>query len=316
MTSADDAAAAHAARRAADRLAKMMTRLAAQARTARPGGFRLPELDADPDVDDPTNAWVLADGRLRIRTSDGVVHEYLDVVASRPSVPTFAGDPAASTGYRLWFSGATGRLRGRLANGAVSDVGPTTTTTSPPGGAATPGPAASAVLKPTDPDLKSHRQVYRADWARTYCARHGLETADHLHYGRRDDTHGQRRIMLGFNDEAIRADLAGANVKKVELRALNTDAWAPTGLTVHWGAHDQDRPPTSYSAIRANAYEGQWPATGWGGNRERWRTISTWFGRAFRDNQIKGLTIDQPGGVLSSGEIDWSTVELAIQYIK
>jgi hypothetical protein len=54
-----------------------------------------------------------------------------------------------------------------------------------------------------------------------------------------------------------------------------------------------------------------------GGGADDYHDISTtWFGRALRDNQIKGLTIDQPGGRASYGQTHWSTVRLAITHKK
>lgn len=35
--------------------------------------FRVPTLQADPDIKDPTNLWYLSDGRLRGRLVDGAI---------------------------------------------------------------------------------------------------------------------------------------------------------------------------------------------------------------------------------------------------
>jgi hypothetical protein len=40
----------------------------------------------------------------------------------------------------------------------------------------------------------------------------------------------------------------------------------------------------------------------------------TWFGRALRDNVIKDLTINQPGGRSFYDAMDWSRIKIAIAY--
>lgn len=46
--------------------------------------FRVPTLQADPDVNDPTNLWYLSDGRLRGRLVDGTLVEYARSNHSHP----------------------------------------------------------------------------------------------------------------------------------------------------------------------------------------------------------------------------------------
>jgi hypothetical protein len=136
---------ARAIERESDLLAHILVRLASQRRTV---GFRIPELDADPDVDDPTNMWMLSDGRIRTRTSDGLIHEYLSVEDQRPAVPTFAADPASSTGWKLW-SLTSGAVRLRLANGTIETIFAGTSSTS--GGTPTSGGPTSGTPRPPNP---------------------------------------------------------------------------------------------------------------------------------------------------------------------
>lgn len=254
---ADDKAN-EALQRTADRLAGVLSKLAGQASVVRSTGFRIPILDADPDADDPTNLWMLEDGRLRGRTAGGVIKEWA----------------------------------------AVGSPGGTTTGTP----------------KPVDPAPQRIYHTYKANWARMFCENHGAEDYPaHVQYGWGGTKHNERKVMLGFDDAQIRTDFAGATIKQVQLRMLNTDSAYSSGVTLRWGAHNQDTAPGSYSATRFDAWRGNWPQSGWGGGAGHWRTIPAWFGNAFRDNQIKGMTINQPNRSRAWwGEMEWGSVEIAI----
>lgn len=296
--------------RTSAQLALKLRRIAEQRRAT---GFSIPELGQDPDPDDPTNLWLLGDGRLRTRTLDGVVHEYQPVTDQRPAVPTFTSDPAASTGWRLWFNGA-GALRGRLANGTVVTYSADTAAASTAGGAPTTGGSTSTVPPPPDPDVQSHQETYGATWARSFCSVHGIEDDGNLYYGRYSKSvHGERRIMIGFDDPRIRADLAGGTPRKVELHMLNVHAWSPGGVDVHFGAHRRSTPPGSFSAVRGDAWIGRWPRYGDGAD---WRTIALAYGAWFRDNTCQGITIDQPTSDSSYGQTDWSSIRLRISWTR
>lgn len=302
--------------RTAGQLAAVIVRVAEQAKTTRSTGFSVPVLEADPPAESPTNVWLLADGRLRTRTPDGLVHEYQPYVTPMPAVPTFSANPAFSTGWRLWFDGATGELRGYLANGNVVRYVPATGSTSAAGGTPPTPAAGSTVSKPADPKPRVYRKTYTADWARIFCAQHGVETGSNLNYGYYSGTHGERRIMFGFPDGTMRSDLSGAKITKVELRMRNTYSWAYSGITIHFGLHRKDAAPGSFSQSRKDVYVGGWPRSGYGGGSDTWRTVSKTIGERFRDDTARGMTIDQPSGVTSYGECDWNSLQLRISYTK
>jgi hypothetical protein len=118
--------------------------------------------------------------------------------------------------------------------------------------------------------------------------------------------------MFGLNDSGIRSDLAGATIRKVELHLRNTDSWAHSGIDISFGAHNRSSSPGSFSAVRRRVWSGHWPESGTGAT---WRTVPNWIGTALRDNDIKGLTIDQPSsGAVYYGEADWSSLQLRITY--
>lgn len=59
--------------------------------------FRVPTLQADPDIKDPTNLWYLSDGRLRGRLVDGTVVEYSRSNHSHPNATANSQGGSSST---------------------------------------------------------------------------------------------------------------------------------------------------------------------------------------------------------------------------
>lgn len=275
---------------------------------ARPRALIIPVVDADPSAEDPTNIWGFDDGRLRWRGTDGVVHEIL------PRFPllSLSANPSAASGIDIYRHASSDELRVRRADGTwarYAAIAPASSSSSnDPGGSTTKPRQAN-----TSPH--THRQTYAASWGRTMCPVHGAETGGESSYGRWSSTHGRRRVMIGFNDAAIRADLAGADIRKVELSMRNTHAYLNSGITVRWGGHNKSSPPSAYSAVRRNVWSGHWPKNGTGATWRGGKGDILWFGRALRDNTIKGLVVDQlTDSVTFYGALDWSSVRLRITY--
>lgn len=311
-----EAAARYAAMEAQERLAAKMQGLANLALATRSTGFRVPTLDSDPGVDFPTNLWGFDDGRLRWRGTDGTVHEFLPATGQRAAIPTLADATAQSRGYKLWFNGGSGELRGELADGSVVRYAPVVADTSTDGGEAQQGSGTSTKPKISDPRPTKRRDTYKATWGRSY-DNHGKHGGNRLTYGTFPGSlHTEQRIMLGFNDAAMRADLAGASILRVEYRHLNTHAWW-NGADIRFGTHRASAAADNYGANRVGVFTRHWPKVGLGGGTGGWRTIPRWLGAAFRDDSASGLTIDQPtAGTAHYGELDLSSVELRITYVK
>lgn len=311
-----EAQARRGANRGSDELVRKLRKIATQAQATRSTGFRVPELDADPAADSPTTVWTLADGRLCWRTLDGIVHRVYPEAQRVYPILHRASDPAASTGIDIYRHTGSDELRVRRADNTWARYAPVNAaTTSGDGGGNSGGGSTSTKPKPTDTAPKRYRKVYSPTWARTFCPEHGVETGGQLRYGTfAGSAHGNRRIMIGLDDATIRADLAGAAIRRTEIHLLNTDSWDYSGITIHFGAHNRSAAPAAYSTVRRNVWDDHWPHTGDG---KFWRRTSDWFGRALRDNTIKGLTIHQPSDANGYyGEIDWSTFRLAIEYTK
>lgn len=301
----------------ADELARMLGRIADHARQIRSQGQAIPVLDADPPVDDPTNEWMFDDGRRRYRGADGTVHEILPTVDYRPAIPTFATNPLFSSGWRLWFHGGTGELRGYLANGTVVRYAPVTAGSSGDGGTGSAGGSTTTKPKPTETKTVKRERTYTPTWARAFCPSHGVETGASLYYGDSVfSSHGQRKIMIGFDDAAIRADLNGSINREVWIKAHNDHAYANSGVDIRWGGHNRSGPPGAYSSVRERVWTDHWPKVGYGAPvRDGWRKAPLWFANQLRDGNIRGLTINQQSGADPYyGAIDWDSIRLRVIY--
>lgn len=213
-------------------------------------------------------------------------------------VPWVTEDPAFAEGINVWMH-TDGGLRFYDATGAVYEV------TKTAGGTTT-----SSTGFPADPEPALFVQTYVAQWARTFCNLHGVETGAGLWYG--DDpmgAHAGRRIMIGLPDATIRTDTAGATIDNVELFMINLDAYQ-IPVAVHFGLHAQTSAPATFSAVWRDGAVLNFPST-------EWQTVHpVLFGEMLRDDQARGLTIEQPPGFVNAGQIDWATVAIRISYTK
>lgn len=274
--------------------------------------LRIPILDADPPVGDPTNIWVFADGRLRVRMPDGSVKNYIHSEDSDfwPNVPVLASDPAASTGIDIWALSTNGQLSVRHSTGIVrynpataGAIGATTSSAPPP---------TSDVPKPGTTTPVSYQKTYNSTWSQSY-HQAGSQRSDtnDLYYGRIESFHGENRSMVGFNHGAIAADLAGATISKVEVYIRNKHSYFNSGVDLHIGTHNQSAKPANYAANRTGV-----SSPHYGKTESAWRTISDNFGNWFRDGSAKGLVFDQPSTSSSYYGYADNNVSLRITYVK
>jgi len=286
------------------RLDRFESRIAALERR----GLVIPVLDEDPADEDPTNLWLLNDGRLRARDAEGRIREWVPTVDARPLLPTFAADPAVATGWRFWLRGSDAALRARLANDTVVTFTPSAGGSAADGGTGSTGNRVSTDPKPAHSQQRVHREVYSATDAKCYCPVHGVEGP--LYYGRYSSTHGERRVMFDLPDATIRSDLDGAVVRKAELRVRNLHSYQNSGVDIHFGGHKSGSLPGSFSQSYNNVWSGHWPKVG----GDTWREIPKWFGQALRDDKIRGLTIDQPSTSVSYYGLVHAGLDLRITY--
>jgi hypothetical protein len=271
-----------------ERLSALLLRMSDRLSTLEKRGTRIPVVDDDPNAGEYGNIWQFNDGRLCWRDADGDVHEVKPTDDYRPQIPTFASAPAVSTGWRMWLRGSDGALQVYDSNNVVKTYNPVAVAANP---AASPPPRApvTSVPKPVVTRRYTHVSTFMADSAICYCPVHGTE--GDLYYGRWSSTHGERRLMFGFDATAIRAALtSNAQITKVELIATNLHSNPNSGVNIRWGAHNFDTLGSGFSQNYAGIWTGHWPKVG----GRTWRRVPNWYGTAFRDGRIRGLTVDQP----------------------
>jgi hypothetical protein len=211
-------------------------------------------------------------------------------------LPFRDADPPATDPMNAWMFNDD-RIRIRKPDGTIREIVTTT-----------PGSSTSSVALPTVADPVAFTLTYPATWARSFCTLHGVEDAAQLWYGPDPQgIHGVRTIMVGFTDAVLRGDFAGAVVRRVELFMSNADG-SQQIIPVTFGAHHRSSSPSSYSAVRRDAWTGDWPKVGDGG----WRDLPVAVGRWLQADTAEGLTIEQPDGVTFAGLMSWTSVTLRI----
>lgn len=215
-------------------------------------------------------------------------------------IPVLDEDPPDTSTTNLWQL-RDGRVRTRLDDGTVRQLS----------GAST-GSTTSAVTAPVESAPERYQADYTPTWARTFCAVHDLEGGQVVGYGT-TALHGERRLMVGFNQPAIAADLAGSVIRSVWLSVMNVDTETGGSIDIHLGVHNSTSPPDLFAGTRRDVWVGRWPRTGYNAD---WTPTSEYIGRGLRDGLVRGLTVDQPLGDPYAGELDWTTVRLRVAYTK
>lgn len=272
------------------KFAAAIRRLQREVDALRQRPFAIPVLDDDPPAGDPTNLWLLNDGRLRARDAEGRVREWVPTVNERPQIPTFASNPAVSTGWRMWLDG-NGNFKVRQANDAVRTFAPTTTNASGDGGTGSQGGGTTDDPKPPQSQPKTYTKTYVANASETYRGNGAQRGATPLYYGRYDSTNGQQKAWIGFNDSLIRSDLSGSVIRKVEFFMANSHAFLNSGVDVRLVGHNNGSKPADYGDVNVVGYV--WAVRHWGKPQAKWVTLPDSFGIRLRDNDIKGVLINQ-----------------------
>lgn len=233
-------------------------------------------------------------------------------LGSRPRafrIPVLDDDPPAGDPTNLWAFD-DGRLRFRGSDGTVHEYHPVGY-----GGGTSDGGGTTSKPKQPDPQPTTHRRTWSATWGDMFDPSRGDEGQHpELYYGTfPGSAHGNRRLMIGLNDSSIRSALSGADIDRVEIRFTNTWAWWNSGVQVHLGGHNVSSGPGHYSSVRESVFVGHWPKSG----GRTWRNAGTWYGRALRDNNIKGITIHQPSSSNAYyGAMKWASFDIRITYTK
>jgi hypothetical protein len=88
-------------------------------------GFQVPSLNNDPTTLSGTNAWVLTDGRLRVQTPNGTIHEYATVTPGSGTSGTPFTAPVVVTNHTAnIYPISAGWVQNYVKNGAQKRVYP------------------------------------------------------------------------------------------------------------------------------------------------------------------------------------------------
>ena len=109
-----------------------------------------------------------------------------------------------------------------------------------------------------------------------------------MYQGEYSSTHGNQRSLIGFDDDEIRSDLAGATITKVELRLDNTHFYNNSGGTAVIGTHDYGSAPGSWSGSRVQESR---ETESWAKGALKWVTLSNSFGTDFQDGSATGIAL-------------------------
>lgn len=178
----------------------------------------IPVLASDPPTTDPTNIWILPDGRLRVR--------HLDATGTTWITREFLETKQAIQAHNNALHG------GSTAAGAGA-----TTSSVPPA--------------PPKPAPRTYTKTYYGQWSATYRDT-GAKRTDYstrLYYGYSDGYNGRQRSLIGFNDSQIQSDLSGSTIKYVRLKLHNVHAWWNDGATIYFGVHNSSGEPSTWPGL-------------------------------------------------------------------
>jgi hypothetical protein len=227
----------------------------------------IPVLAADPPTTDPTNLWLLTDGRLRSRYWNGttyIIREYTPVTPTGTTPPAYVPQGAAAT---------------------------------------------------------TQEKLYTATWSQSYVGAGTPRAGDGetlLYYGNQQDGTGRNKALIGFNAATIAADLAGADIRKVQLVFNNIRSVWGTGAEVHFGIHNSTTEPATWPSIPRSMIT----AIIFGSSQTATVDLTTEFGTAIRDGIGKGIAVEAPSddagfaGVAAGVGSGYTTPQLIVTYVK
>lgn len=208
-------------------------------------------------------------------------------------IPELNEDPSADSQCNIWML-ADGRLRWRDHLGVVRQAT-----------AAVTGSSTSAVTLPVADDPQEYVNEYVGTWTASYFNDGTERDTDDLFFGAEDSVSGVQHSQVGFDYTVIAADLAGAEVVRVELFLGLLNALGDQ-VNVFVGTHNNITAPATWSAVAYKVSTKLWSRGG------HWHTISNSIGEGLRDGTIKGIVLDprndntgyygQAAGLTSSGQ--------------
>lgn len=154
---------------------------------------------------------------------------------------------------------------------------------------------------PEDPETPTdtpgtHTKVYPATWSRAFDGDGSawLDFGDHTPYiyqGEVSSTHGRTRSLVGFNDQQIRSDLAGATVVECVFVIKNVHTYWNGGARIYVGTHDYGSKPSSWSS---GSVQEQRVSKSHGKSSTVSVDLGTNIGKQLQDGTHKGVAVGPP----------------------
>jgi hypothetical protein len=141
--------------------------------------------------------------------------------------------------------------------------------------------------------VTTYKKNYYATWSRSYDGSNATRYDDppRLYQGaslESGDTNGNQRSLIGFNWNAINADLKGASVLGATVTLYAQHWWYYAGGTAYLGTHTKTSKPGSYdnSGVERRWKQSKWP-------RSAWRTVNIGAagGVLFQKGTAKGIIV-------------------------
>lgn len=195
-------------------------------------------------------------------------------------IPIVDADPDAAQNGNIWMM-EDGRLRARTAAGVIKEYA----------AVGSPGGSSSGTAKPTPTAAKkTYVSTYAATWTQSYKENNSPRTdTNDLYYGYADSFNGRGKSLIGFNWSAIKTQLTGSTVTKVEIYFHQIHSWWNWGAYVRFGIHNNNGQPGTYGGVVKNNVS----QITYGKPQAKWAVIATEVGVRFRDGTGRGILIDQ-----------------------
>ncbi|MFF8768488.1 hypothetical protein ACF07Q_28570 [Nocardiopsis dassonvillei] len=144
----------------------------------------------------------------------------------------------------------------------------------------------------TTPPPQTVTRTYPATWTASWYG-YGKRSGSRAYQGNSQlgDGTGNQYSKIGFNDSAIRADLAGATIDRVQVRLTNEHAWHNSGLTARIGTHNNSSEPSGSSSADGTFSRS---SHAWTKGQTKYVTLPSGVGAELRDGTTRGLTLGRP----------------------
>ena len=147
---------------------------------------------------------------------------------------------------------------------------------------------------PPADSVRTYARTYTATFSGSYDAAGNLAPilGNEVRQGDQGDGRGYMNALIGFNSAQIRADLAGATLKSVQLRLRNRGWLDRSGGTVIVGTHTYTARPSSWAV--SNVTRDRFRFTAWAYLETRMVTLTNAIGSELKSGATAGIALGGP----------------------